>query len=690
MNKVFGSIALVLLMTSCLSAPKTSERGPTSDPDKDFLSDKRRGSPAEYDPGAPKDSKWIELFGSVPNYRSLGKLILGGGGGDEFSSEKFRWIFGPMWYRGRLGPNEVKVFVVGQEGAQDENVSNRAFTGSTGTKTQRFLNHLGIYRSYLFLNTFVYTINGQLEPGNKKFEFLEQDPRSPIVQYRHSLFDQMAITNQKSLSLIMGVGAGGKRSVSTWIESHGGSCDEAGSFKYCDTSVLAKKFGLSKKILVIGVPHPGGANPNMGGADALKNIIAGFSDAARRVAQFSKSNPGWLDHDKADEEAFGKESFGEAFPGRLEKEFRYRNAPIPYRDFAYGTNWRMGKDGTTSNRWKARTIQVFSDEGEYSDKSSKYAEGQVEDPKGVDLKFLQSEGMPRTDVPWEPPRAIPTRDNALRFDVGPCGEKSSPCRFSELMMSWQGIEAYWRKAFVNHPSLGFQSMYRGRLNGAEILILGDQESHDDLFSGRALTGLRGQRLQTAIKALGVGSNYLILRSLPVDALEDPSGNSFKLKKDAEDLALSEDYLKQYQSLVDHVLKESSGIKLVVTWGSLAAKMAQELKFGGRKIFVLDDFSGLTNLAVVQKQIADISSAAGTKASAFTEKLTPIPREDLPYHSRWWMGTSGNRALRALGVNGPNYYRVYAPSWVDRMQPPVLDPAQSKSVIATMKQMGILE
>ena len=31
-----------------------------------------------------------------------------------------------MWYRGRLTPNSVKVFVVGQEGAQDENVSNRS------------------------------------------------------------------------------------------------------------------------------------------------------------------------------------------------------------------------------------------------------------------------------------------------------------------------------------------------------------------------------------------------------------------------------------------------------------------------------------------------------------------------------------------------------------------------------------
>jgi len=52
-------------------------------------------------------------------------------------------------------------YLIGQEGAQDENVSNRSFTGSTGTRMQKFLNYLGVDKSYLFMNTFVYTITGQ-------------------------------------------------------------------------------------------------------------------------------------------------------------------------------------------------------------------------------------------------------------------------------------------------------------------------------------------------------------------------------------------------------------------------------------------------------------------------------------------------------------------------------------------------
>ena len=123
--------------------------------DRSISSSKKRGDTYDYDEGPEKDSDLTYLFANTPNYRAFGSKVIGGSG------EKFRWKFGPMWYRGRTGANQVKVFVTGQEGAQDENVSNRAFTGSTGTKMQKFLNHIGINQSYLFMNTFVYTITGQ-------------------------------------------------------------------------------------------------------------------------------------------------------------------------------------------------------------------------------------------------------------------------------------------------------------------------------------------------------------------------------------------------------------------------------------------------------------------------------------------------------------------------------------------------
>ena len=62
-----------------------------------------------------------------------------------------------------------------------------------------------------------------------------------------------------------------------------------------------------------------------------------------------------------------------------------------------------------------------------------------------------------------------------------------------------------------------------------------------------------------------------------------------------------------------------------------------------------------------------------------KKFVSIPRSDLPYSSRWWMGTSGDRASRSINMknivvvggrvrkyekSGPNgnYYKLYAPNW----------------------------
>ena len=114
-----------------------------------------RGNPREHDPGPPSSSGWAELFAGTPNYRGLGRAVVG--------REAFRWHHGPMFFRGRLD-GSAKVMVVGQEGAQDESLSHRSFTGGTGARMQYLLRFLGVDRSYLFLNSFVYPIFGQYTP----------------------------------------------------------------------------------------------------------------------------------------------------------------------------------------------------------------------------------------------------------------------------------------------------------------------------------------------------------------------------------------------------------------------------------------------------------------------------------------------------------------------------------------------
>ena len=263
-----------------------------------------RGDPWEFDGGPPKNRSWARLFAGTPNYRAIGVAMSG--------EEEYRWHFGPMFYRGRLQDDSVRVLIIGQEGAQDESLSHRSFTGGTGARMQHVLNHLGVTRSYLFLNTFVYPIFGQYNgwlPG------LAQDPRSPIARHRSELLDYVLARND--LRLVIAVGVAAKQSVATWIQAHGGSADP-------DKLQQADSDRLGAQVKTIGVLHPGGASK---GAAASK-IKGDFKRAIRQLEQWELADPGWLPLD----------------PGARRHsadDYAYESDPIPFRDFAYGTNWRL-------------------------------------------------------------------------------------------------------------------------------------------------------------------------------------------------------------------------------------------------------------------------------------------------------------------------------------------------------------
>jgi len=208
-----------------------------------------RGVPWEHDPGPPLQGSWLSLFAETPNYRGLGRAVLG--------REQFRWQFGPMFYRGRLTDGDVKVLVIGQEGAQDESLAHRSFVGGTGARLQHVVNHLGITRSYLFLNSFVYPIFGQYTAALRG---LAQDPDSPIVQHRHRLYDEVIARND--LRLVIAVGTAAKESVATWIRSRCGSTPGGTE----DLTTFTPAGVLGPRTRAIGVLHPGGAAA--GGATA--------------------------------------------------------------------------------------------------------------------------------------------------------------------------------------------------------------------------------------------------------------------------------------------------------------------------------------------------------------------------------------------------------------------------------------
>ncbi len=587
-----------------------------------------RGDPWEFDGGPPKNRSWARLFATTPNYRAIGVAMSG--------DEEYRWHFGPMFYRGRLQDDSVRVLVIGQEGAQDESLSHRSFTGGTGARMQHVLNHLGVTRSYLFLNTFCYPIFGQY---NGLLPRLAQEPLSPIARHRGELLDYVLARND--LRLVIAVGLAAKESVATWIEAHGGSADP-------DELHEADSHRLGAKVKTIGVLHPGGATK--GGAAA--KIKADFVRAIHQVEEWEQDAPGWLPVD----------------PGATRlpaDDYTYSSAPIPFRDFPFGTNWRLGRGSTSSNRAAdQRSIQLFAKGGEYGDHSATY----VTPPSSTtaDSSYAPAPG----DLPYEP-----ARTTYLDFDSGPTTTMARLLQGGSLGRPWPDFASLGLSA---NPSLGTGPGYRGRLTHPSILVLGDQESQDDLFTGRALTGNVGQHLQAFLRAAGLTKQYAILRTLPVDSLGDPVAAVTRAVDDPATRSILREAMRLAQPAV------------IVTLGPHAERVAAAEAPAGTPVVNLAAFNKADPSAAWKPGLTALAALAFPRDVAKGPYLggrEPIPRADLPFGTLRWQATTGDRAQRGriAGKNTTNYYQLRMPTWAANSSPTALTTAEAAAVAALKAQ-----
>ncbi|MEE8599956.1 uracil-DNA glycosylase family protein [Euzebya tangerina] len=584
-----------------------------------------RGQPWEYDPGPARNRRWPRLFAQTPNYRGLGKAVLG--------REKFRWHFGPMHYRGRLTDDDVRVLIIGQEGAQDESLSGRSFTGGTGARMQYLLNHIGITRSYLFLNTFLYPIFGQYsEPGIRA---LGQDPASPIVQQRTAILDYVLARNQ--VHLVIAVGTAAEETAVSWLEHHGGH-GRPSRLHEADGTVLGPITRL------LGVIHPGAA-----AAGSARAVITDFTRALGQIEQWREIDSTWLPPDPD----------GQPRPAST---YRYRSAPIPFRDLPLGTTWRLGRGGTSSNRKDGqRSIQLFSADGTYNNRGQ-----QVSYPFGAgggdDEGYRDDPG----DVPYEP--AV---GNYGDYDRGPGS------RFARLFMGgepghpWPDFTALGATA---HPSLGYGAVHRGRPRGAKVVVLADQHGHDDLFSGRALSGDAGQHLQPFLEAMGIDRSYLILRVLPVDTDD--------LRAAAIRAIIDDDRVRAiYHLILAEVSTVSPDLGAILAVGPASGRLIDHVAPAGVPVVSMKAYGQRNWLASWHGTLAAIESlGTATDAPAsfrYDGRRGQIPRWDLPYGTPRWRGTCGDRAARGRqdGSPSPDYYKLLLPRWVDQLDPEPLSPAE---------------
>jgi uracil-DNA glycosylase len=103
--------------------------------------------------------------------------------GTVFPLKDFRTEWGPVFHRGRLD-GTARLLVIGQDPAQHEIIVRRTLVGGAGHRLQGFLAKLGLTRSYVMVNTFVYSVYGQ-GGGNRH----KNDPA--IVAYRNQWFDAL-------------------------------------------------------------------------------------------------------------------------------------------------------------------------------------------------------------------------------------------------------------------------------------------------------------------------------------------------------------------------------------------------------------------------------------------------------------------------------------------------------------------
>lgn len=143
------------------------------------------------------NASWAKRFFQAPRAHYL-----------SHPSQRFRIEFGPVYYRGRLS-GTAKLLIVGQDPSTDEILAQRNLVGLSGQRVQRLLNKLGIVKSYVMLNTFLFGIKGQMDAA---MNAIAVEP--PILNCRNGLFDKVVAEN--AIQAIVSFGNGADLAINSW------------------------------------------------------------------------------------------------------------------------------------------------------------------------------------------------------------------------------------------------------------------------------------------------------------------------------------------------------------------------------------------------------------------------------------------------------------------------------------------
>jgi len=217
------------------------------------------------------------------------------------------------------------------------------------------------------------------------------------------------------------------------------------------------------------------------------------------------------------------------------------------------------------------------------------------------------------------------------------------------------------------------------LSKPSILVLGDQESHDDLFTFRALTGEGGQRLQAFLTAAGVTRSYGILRVLPVDTL---GASAATVRAAVDDPGV--------RVIYSEAIKRSQP-KVLVAVGPNSARLVDAIAPNVASIVKVKSPAQSGYAADWRKALNTLSGLTYRRDTPgpsydYQGEREQIPRQDLPYGTLRWQASSGSRAERAKRNNNPtsDYYKFRMPGWAAALKPAPLS-ASEQTAANTLKQ-----
>jgi hypothetical protein len=154
-----------------------------------------------FDPG-PVEEPFASLVRDYP-------------GEDVYPLEDFRTEWGPIFHRGRLD-GSARVLILGQDPAASVTVARRILVGEAGRRVQGLLAKLGIDRSYVMFNTFLYSVFGQGGGSRHK-----KDPK--IAEYRNRWLE--ALLAPGKVEAVIGLGELADLAWQQWIETPAGKKD---------------------------------------------------------------------------------------------------------------------------------------------------------------------------------------------------------------------------------------------------------------------------------------------------------------------------------------------------------------------------------------------------------------------------------------------------------------------------------